>query len=103
MMYRRACRSCQRKVFKCQHDCCDDKRSSREVTPYLSVTMAADKSTSGQVELCLNQCTTGVQEYQQRVQDELGRFQARIQRCYQECDDRARDMALDSKGVSANP
>jgi len=65
--------------------------------------MAADKSTSGQVELCLNQCTTGLQEAQQRLQDEFGRFQARIQRCTQECDDRARDMALDSKGVSANP
>ena len=76
-------RPLQRQSFMCSANCCDDLTATTET-----------------FQRCLQKCNIPVQRANQGVKNELQRFQARIQRQAQECQESARDMQMGGGSTS---
>lgn len=79
-------RKVQRKSLSCSLECLDK---------------GGEKATSEQIQKCMHQCQTPLQQSQHVVQSEVQRFQQRLQRAMVNCQDEANDMV--TPDVHSNP
>ena len=79
-------RNVQRKSLQCSLDC---------------LNKGGEKASSDQIQNCMHQCQTPLQQSQHVVQSEIQRFQQRLQRAMVNCQDEANDMV--TPDVHNNP
>lgn len=72
-------RQLKRDMFKCGHDCLDDKNSAR------------------QAERCIEDCGRPMHKAMNNVQNEINVFQGRIDRCLMDCQDSARSIKQEAE------
>ena len=85
---RRNMRSMQKQSYVCSAACCDD-----------------EDSTAQQFQRCMKTCSLPVERANAIFQNEMQRFQNRIQRCTMDCQDQAQDeqgRAVDGGVIQAN-
>ena len=59
--------------------------------------------TSQDVQQCVGACSTGLQEINALISNELQYFQNRLQRCQQSCEDEVRDTQAKAGGGKPDP
>lgn len=73
-------RPMKREMFKCAHDCLDDRRKPKEA------------------ERCIDDCGKHIATAMTTVNNEVNAFQGRIDRCLMDCQDLVRNEKDESKG-----
>lgn len=71
----------KRQMFKCGHDCLDDKNSIR------------------QVDKCVDDCGRGLHKAMSFIQQEVNNFQGKIDRCLMDCQDEVRSEKDEQKAM----